>query len=274
MIQDGWQVHRETAQCEAKNRHTNKHLPLFSSNTHVKSVHAELVFKLNSPPATNTKQLSLCSCCHSFKMNRRCQHPSHVSSPRCPLPSPVEVYLLNTLSSISPKTVQWLDTSASVGPTRRPSSAWAHLHQRLHCNSKLERWQKKQKNTPWQAAFVAAACWGRIVWVTTVCAALRIITVKENNVFTWSFLSEGSVETKCYTKHHYSSPLTRQCYSVPSGYTSLPIYLVLSVEQAWSHCVFDIGWNNILYNHMNLLFHNISLYMFVTAFENKKILWV
>lgn len=90
---------------------------------------------------TNAKKPSLCSRCHMLKMNRRCQPPSHILSSCCPLFSPIAVYSLKKLASRLILS-HFNNVTPQLPVTNRLPSAWAHLHQRPHCDCKLARLQK------------------------------------------------------------------------------------------------------------------------------------
>lgn len=245
MIQYGWQAHRDTAQCEAKNRNPNKHLPLFLSQSHVRGAYTQ-----------------------SSRLNWTVQHQLTPNSSVCVLPvcvmpaSPPTSRPLAAHFPLQSKFIYWTNCHPASNPKKRCGVICIK-----GCTAAAAAsWRgKPKKKNP-----------GRL--------HLSLLLLPEGeqpglllHVHVWH-QSEGDecvyvilfVWGKCRNKVPHRSPLTLRCYSVPSGHTSLPIYLARSVEQAWSHCVCDIGWNVILCNHMNIWFHNISLCMFVTAFEKHK----
>lgn len=202
---------------------------------------------------TNAKKPSLCSRCHMLKMNRRCQPPSHILSSCCPLFSPIAVYSLKKLASRLILS-RFNNVTPQLPVPNRLHSAWAHLHQRPHCDCKLARLQKNS----W---ICYCRCLRENSWCYDCDALLWGVSqfdirVKENNVFTWSFCLKGKQRKKGATQTAMlksgNSVVSRRALGT---HVSLPICLVHSCRtSSRSHCVFNLGWKSsysILYSTLN-----------------------
>ena len=168
-------------------------------------------------------------------MSRRCQHPSHTSSSCCPLSSLVGVYLLNkTGAQLAPK--RFGDSTPGLVSINGP-----------HCSSEVGGVTKKSPDRVHLLLLLPLPEGGQpglLLYIRLWGVKQFDMRVKENYVFTWSFVSEGKCRNKVQHTHTHT-PLrsSESAVSLAALWThmSLPICLQHSVEiNPWRHCVFNL----------------------------------
>lgn len=181
-------------------------------------------------------------------MSRRCQHPSHTSSSCCPLSSLVGVYLLNkTGRPTRPETLRWLDTPR---PPSHPTPGLVSING-PHCSSEVGGVTKKSPDRVHLLLPLPLPEGGQpglLLYIRLWGVKQFDMRVKENYVFTWSFVSEEKCRNKVQHKRintHTRTPLrsSESAVSLAALWThmSLPICLLHSVEiNPWRHCVFNL----------------------------------
>lgn len=197
-----------------------------------------------SRPTTDQQPKSLvCVGAVMLSMTWSCQHPSHISSSCCPLSSPSRSLFIEQSGAELGRTLQWLDTSASRRPTHHPSDARARLHHRPCYSSRLEGWQR----APGRLRLLLLPLpegeqLGLLLYMRLWGVRQPDIRVKENNVFTWSFLYEENAEARCCTHTSVSSDCAVLHYALWAARVTSHLSCVLCRTSSCSHCVFDRGW--------------------------------
>ncbi len=133
-------------------------------------------------------------------MKQRCQHPSHIPSSRCPLFSPVWVYLTGI------QALQWLDTSASNGQhSINPTPGLVCIK---GSSAAAASWRSDRK-TPDRVHLLRlpeGEQLGLLLYTQLWGVRQFDMRVKENNKFTWLFFfTEGKAGARCHTNQHTHS---------------------------------------------------------------------